>query len=100
LSASGLYSAKIYRVATNSQDKSPFSSSKPSYKTDRQSAFGTAPSSNRWKGLQIIYHEKSTTPNMYGSQVELAELEPGRIYKTEEISVTSARKADSSEAKR
>jgi hypothetical protein len=38
-----------------------------------------------------VYGESGVEVNGYGSEVELTELEMGRIYKTEDISVTSVR---------
>ncbi|KAH3986446.1 hypothetical protein HBI25_027500 [Parastagonospora nodorum] len=50
----------------------------------------TGHTSTLLKGSHAIY-SNTHVPNIYGSEVELTEHEPSKIYKTEEISVTSTR---------
>lgn len=92
---------KIYRVATDSGQGSsrtkPFSHSTkgfPRSTTDRKCEISSTQHSTGWrKGRSKgkVYGESGVEVNGYGSEVELTELEMGRIYKTEDISVTSVR---------
>lgn len=96
---------KIYRVVTDSSPGSnPFSRSTKTY-GNASGQHGIVSSSStavtpwrkgRGKG-GAVYAEGSLSGAAYGSEVELTELEMGRIYKTEEISVTSVR-GDGNEA--
>ena len=85
---------KFYRVATSSQNNSPFSHSNLNSKMDKQRQSGAPPIGSGWKGPRTIYFENPPIRDMYGSEVELTELDTGKIYKTEDISITSAREAD------
>ncbi|KAH8690413.1 hypothetical protein GQ44DRAFT_636759, partial [Phaeosphaeriaceae sp. PMI808] len=87
---------KVYRAATGSSDNSPFSRSNDT-KSGKNRKSLVPPSGSRWKGSRAIHSEKPPARNIYGSEVELTELEAGKIYKTEEISISSARGVDSTE---
>lgn len=88
---------KIYRVATGSQDNSPFSRSGDKSRTAKSRKSGVPGTASRWKGSRAVYSEQPRGRNMYGSEVELTEVGPGKIYKTEEISVTSAQEVEPTE---
>lgn len=82
---------KLYRVATNSQEASPFSRSKDKTKINTRSRAGLSIGPNKWKGSRLHDEKSMHERNLYGSEVELTDLEPGQIYKTEEISVESTK---------
>lgn len=80
---------KIHRWTSNASSNSPFSRGN---QTGVTSGKRQKPHTNtRQKGSHVIYAKGGNGRNIYGSEVELTEHEPGTIYKTEEISVTSAR---------
>ena len=85
---------KFYRVAISSQNNSPFSHSNLNSKMDKQRKSSAPPIGSGWKGPRTIYFENPPIRDIYGSEVELTELDTGKIYKTEDISITSAREAD------
>lgn len=76
---------KVHKWTSSDYTESPFS---PPV-TIGQRKNGTT-NTQKMKGSHAIY-SRGHTQNMYGSEVELTEHEPIKIYKTEEISVTSIR---------
>lgn len=76
---------KVHKWTSSDYTESPFS---PPV-TIGQRKPGTS-NTQKLKGSHAIY-SRGHTQNMYGSEVELTEHEPIKIYKTEEISVTSIR---------
>jgi hypothetical protein len=80
---------KIHKWTSSGDSDSPFSHGNNTGVTSgkRKPGNGSTP---KPKGSHAIY-SKEDERNIYGSEVELTEQESSKIYKTEEISVTSTR---------
>jgi hypothetical protein len=87
---------KVYRVTTNSLNSISFFGTKVESSTisdDRRKTIGSAYTNG---GVYI----EGGAPSRCDSEAELTELEGGRIYKREEIIVTSAREDTTKEKER
>ncbi|KAH7406731.1 hypothetical protein DE146DRAFT_648244, partial [Phaeosphaeria sp. MPI-PUGE-AT-0046c] len=80
---------KIHKWTSSGHSDSPFSRGNHTGVTSGKRKPGNS-SVPKLKGSHAIY-SKGNARNLYGSEVELTEHEPTKIYKTEEISVTSTR---------
>jgi hypothetical protein len=81
---------KLYRV-----ESSPFSRSNGAIKTGGQTkTSATTPKTSKWKVSRAVYEEKLSSRNKYGSEVELTEIEEGKLYKTREIKITIGKDAE------
>lgn len=76
---------KVHKWTSSDYTESPFS---PGGTIGRRQT-GTS-NTPKLKGSHAVY-SRGHTQNIYGSEVELTEHEPIKIYKTEEISVTSTK---------
>jgi hypothetical protein len=80
---------KIHKWTSSGHPDSPFSRGNHTGVTIGKRKIGNS-STPKLKGSHLIY-SKGYVRNIYGSEVELTEQEPSKVYKTEEISVTSTR---------
>jgi hypothetical protein len=82
---------KIHKWTSSGHSDSPFPCGNHTGVTSgkRKTCNSSTP---KLKSSHAIY-SKGQVRNIYGSEVELTEQEPSKIYKTEEISVTSTRDA-------
>jgi hypothetical protein len=82
---------KIHKWTTSDRsDYSPFTRGNHTGVTSGKRRTENSTSIPKLKGSHAMY-SKTEGRNMYGSEVELTEQELSKIYKTEEISVTSTR---------
>jgi hypothetical protein len=80
---------KIHKWTSSGHSESPFSRGNHTGVTSGKRKTGNS-STLKLKSSHAIY-SKGHGRNIYGSEVELTEQEPSKIYKTEEISVTSTK---------
>jgi hypothetical protein len=82
---------KIHKWTTSDNSAySPFTRGNHTGVTSGKRRTGNSTSIPKLKGPHALY-SKTDGRNMYGSEVELTKQELSKIYKTEEISVTSTR---------
>lgn len=80
---------KIHHWTSSGHSDSPFSPGNHTGVTSGKRKTGNT-STPKLKSSHTIY-SKGHVRNIYGSEVELTEQDSSKIYKTEEISVTSTR---------